>query len=378
VLSPQSLVVSLKKNTRALSKSAESIYYEFTLRNCSDEPLKGMKIEYRYFIELSSNRVELNNPKRVISGKLRVKLLDAGRTQKLRTKPVRDFEEVPNNGDNKFYDSETGNEYKIINNSAGRCRVTGIWIRIHGPAVDGKPTYRDFSDPEDLVSTQAWSEERIPLEEDFSFYDPVKPDKGIMPLDEVRNRGRAETSKEYHQWMRLVYDQFLLELSRKEVRELIDGVRFFYDSEYDSKGGGAALIGRKCMERKWFEDAVYWYEMSIAGGCKASRHGAHKQLIRLYASYEDASFRNGPKSVEYAELLLEEDKDNPWVLDLLARAYAANGQFNLAVKTQKFAIERFERAVGRGRSEYAEFRQRLVLYGNGELYLETDEDLTEG
>lgn len=370
ILSPHSLRLSMEKKTNRYGEHGEWVFYEIDIKNRTGGNIEGVMIEYRYFMKLSSNIYSAFDSTRVVSGKLNVGRMDDGSGKKLKTKPVRDFREFSVAAREKHYDVD-GNE-TIFDHSRplGECRVKGIWFRIYGPSVEGVPTYRDLCDPIYLLSSEDWDEKRSSLKDDFSFSNLKSPqsEKRIMSLEEVEERGRAETSTEYNGWMSLVYKQFCLELSIEEQRELIDGVTFFYNLDFDDGGGTAAYVASKCRKNGWLADAVKWYEIAMEGSADGDSYGVRRALINLYACSLDSQVRNGSKAVKLANILVEEDKKDPRVLDLLARAYAANDQFGLAVKTQKYAVERFERTSS-NQSDLVGFKERLELYKQGTPYL---------
>ncbi len=371
ILSERSLRVCLEKKVQSAGADTEFVSYEIKLWNQSGGPIDGLQIEYRYFMELSSSRTEIEDSMRVVGGHLNSGQLEDQSQQKLRTRTVRDFQEFNNYRPQKLYD-ENGNEYVFQDTDPlGECRIKGIWIRIHGPSVGGVPTYRDICDPESLDGLVSWDDKLPALEDGFSFSNmkPPRSEKKVMPLDEVKKRGKAETAIQQSEWMKAVRKQFEHELSSEEVRELNDGVRFFYNASFDTSGGTAAYMGSTCKSLGLLSEAVAWYEMAVR---EEDPCGIRRSLVMLYACSNDPSVRNGTKAVEHAKMALEKDEKDRRLLDLMARAYAANNQFDLAVATQRMALRRFEKVVGRNRSGYAEFKKRLKLYENGKLYIVKD------
>ncbi|MDF7801046.1 hypothetical protein P4C99_16335 [Pontiellaceae bacterium B1224] len=388
ILSPRSLLVSIEKTTGHKSEYKESFCYKIDLRNQSGGVLDDVKIEYRFFIHLYSDRFEIANPERVISGQLKLDRLDHLKEKTLETRYVLEFEEFPNNqSEFKHYDMN-GNEFTTKYKSHGRCVVEGIWIRIHGPSVDGEPTYRDICDPEHILYSVKWDEKRPPLGKRFTFTDFGKPDKDVMSLDEVQERGKPKDRREYSDWKDLVYDQMELKLSREEQQELLRGLMFFYNTDYETSANTAARIGSACKKIEWLEEAAKWYEIALEkekvthegekeykGSGRYLAAGVYRRaLINLYACSIDPAVRNGPKAVEYAGILLEYDSQDPRLLDLLARAYAANNEFELAVKTQRYAIRECADS-SKTRHDLPKYKERMELYQKGQPYLQKQADI---
>jgi tetratricopeptide (TPR) repeat protein len=95
---------------------------------------------------------------------------------------------------------------------------------------------------------------------------------------------------------------------------------------------------------------------------------AHGNAAWILATSREASIRNPTKAMEYAlaETKLPGGK-RAGVLDTLAAAYAANGQFDAARRLQEDAVSK----VG-GEDEKKKFAQRLRLYQQGTAYIESD------
>ena len=376
ILSPQSLKLSLEEKSITGSKGEKIIHYEVSVRNRSGADFDNVRIEYRFFLELTSARYDVTRPKRLVSGVLKTGSLADGREKTVRTGNAIDFEQLTSTHKTTYTDANgIARQSTTGGDSLGRCEVKGIWIRIQGPDVDGKPTYRDVCDPENLSSIVDWDDdERVPMEENFSFFDASKPDKDILSLEEVKKRGKAGSKQEYWEWMKLVYEQFRQDLSPAEMRQLEAGVRFFYNSDYDERGGDAAAIASHCKRYGLLTEAAYWYEIALKKTDDEDLSGIRMSLARIYSCAQDAKLRNGPKAVEYAAFAFEKDKKNERMMDLMARAYAANGQFDLAVKMQKQAVERYKRQrhAKDDNPTYIAYKKRLELYQNGKPYIETD------
>jgi len=96
---------------------------------------------------------------------------------------------------------------------------------------------------------------------------------------------------------------------------------------------------------------------------------ALNDLARLLATTEDTNLRNPTDAVKYAQRACELTKYNrPVLLDTLAAAYAAAGDFPHAVKTAERAVQ-LAQAMGKERLAQG-IRQHLDLYKSGRPYRE--------
>ena len=98
----------------------------------------------------------------------------------------------------------------------------------------------------------------------------------------------------------------------------------------------------------------YHQAMTLAAGDSP----AQLLLAWALATWPDERFRDGALAVELARGLVDPAvSDSPW--DLLAAAYAENGQFDQAIEAQNKYIEQLERA-GTPTEEVAAYQRRLV------------------
>ena len=89
---------------------------------------------------------------------------------------------------------------------------------------------------------------------------------------------------------------------------------------------------------------------------------ALKSLVDIFAGRLDEDFRRTTKAIEYANRAAEQtNRQNPFVLNLLALVYAANGQYDQAIVA---AEEGLKLATDAGANDLAEsMRRQLVVYG---------------
>lgn len=99
---------------------------------------------------------------------------------------------------------------------------------------------------------------------------------------------------------------------------------------------------------------------------------ALRNLAWIMATSPDASRRNPKQALEYALRAYQADGDRPTeVLDALAAAYAATGDFQAAVQMQQRAIDRARKNPLDTR--VPELQQRLALYKNQQPYIDQSE-----
>jgi tetratricopeptide (TPR) repeat protein len=89
----------------------------------------------------------------------------------------------------------------------------------------------------------------------------------------------------------------------------------------------------------------------------------------VFATWPDASLRDGARAVELA-LRAVEGNDDPGYRDTLAAAYAEAGRFEDAVREQAIAMQGIEAAGG----EAEGYAARLALYESGQPYRHSLED----
>lgn len=101
----------------------------------------------------------------------------------------------------------------------------------------------------------------------------------------------------------------------------------------------------------------------------------YNNLSWLLSTAPSAADRNGADAVRYGEKAVEiSGGDNPAELDTLANAYAENGQFAEAAKTEQKALEVLQ-AQGAAAERLARYRDRIALYQGSKNFRLTAADV---
>jgi len=88
----------------------------------------------------------------------------------------------------------------------------------------------------------------------------------------------------------------------------------------------------------------------------------------ILATCPEAEYRDGSRAISMSLKLLEQNQNDPTVLDNLAAGYAEIGDFTSAVDAQKKAIEALKQNPELAHSD--EFKLRLMQYQNNQAYRE--------
>ncbi len=114
-----------------------------------------------------------------------------------------------------------------------------------------------------------------------------------------------------------------------------------------------------------YAEALRLLEGGTAGGdvtCLAC-------LTWLLATCPDDKIRNGERALSLAQRLVSIDP-RPGHLDTLAAAYAANGRFDDAIRTQNQAIEKLKELKNHRASALVAMRNHLISYQAGKPWLD--------
>lgn len=353
ILSEKNLRISFRKKSEPVDEKVtpqkpgfdgEAVQYELILDNRTKESIEKLQIEYRYFITVDyrdSNRDEYVRP---VSGKITVEHIDPSSSVIVLTEPATFGERIRNVA---VYDSTTrrltGYDEKTVSDED----LEGIWLKIHGPEIDGVAMLRDACYPEGLMKKMEW---------DTSI---------SRGKEQALKRGLAMSAMEFSEWICesvLGINESLDEAGAREISDFTEG---FYEDHYDPSGDSAMLIAVAYYFRGMYDLSVHWLEKEHEQ--RRFPWFADELLAELYSSAPGVC--DGQKAVRQAEQIVAVNKRNPnaWELSILASAYARDGQYGKAVETQERALA----ALGsKKRKEYYQetFQRRLELFKAGKPY----------
>ena len=212
--------------------------------------------------------------------------------------------------------------------------------------------------PENILSLQKLVSAYTELKEYELCIDPLKKLLEIMP-DSVETNYRLAMN--YH------YLTKYPEALQRCLRTL----------ELDPKHLKAHLcLSQTYLKMNRLKEAIAQYESALK--LKSDMLSTHNTIAWLQATQKDPQLYNPQSALVHAqkaaELTLDEitgKYTNPQILDTLAAAYAANGQFDSAVET---AQEALSLASSAGQNTVAaNIKKRLKLYKNARPYFENSQ-----
>ena len=120
--------------------------------------------------------------------------------------------------------------------------------------------------------------------------------------------------------------------------------------------------------------SIRWLEEAYKADTRASLIAAN-DLSWLLSTTTDAQYRDTKRALDIAEGMVKKGATSPSNLDTLAAAYAANGEFEKAIKAQEAAITAQDKAIAKiTDAEQVELKkvleQRLNDYKQGKPWLE--------
>jgi hypothetical protein len=315
------LRVSVKKRKGPSSDSGSTIHYDVELDNRSEVSFENVSIDYRLYItERGYNGREDND--RCVAGRLNVGAIKEGGKGTFSTIPemlLKDFKTVTII--TSYDDGSTSHDTEVV--KLREDRVEGIWLRINGPAIGETPLVRTITLPDDLEKKVSWIE---------------KPAK-----TQVTSNGKKSSKK-----------------AKKSLEELLASYK------RKSTAENAVEIGKKYLRDAKVRDLQQAEEWMDVAAKRGSVNG-YNALALFYASSRVVELRDGEKAVKYALLVKKKHGRDDWVMDTLACAYARNGQFDLAVKTQEYAYKKAMKNSWSAKQKQG-FHDRLQLFKQGKAW----------
>jgi tetratricopeptide (TPR) repeat protein len=339
------------------AEKEEQLHFDVRLKNESADPIEGFRIEYRYFIRMVRLGGGLDDVWSQVSGYIEMESINPGEEKLISTAPVilGNYYRTASEKTGSKYGNGT---YEYDNRAVkiGRDQLEGIWLKI-SDLVGGSSVLREVSMPTDYYKKKEWNAS--------VFRTTTAALYGPETLEEIKLRGRAEDLEQFQKWMRLFESKFPL-MSTKEKRVQLEGLNFYYEAEYDPKGKYAYMIASHCRLRDLAPEAAKWYQtlLETDDPLEHQRMGAYLMLGVIYSSGPDETVYDGAKAVHYAQLAVEMDSKSWSAYDVLAAAYARNGQFDLAIQAENEAIK----LVKNGSTTQEQYRERLALYQSGKPY----------
>ncbi len=340
------------------------------LKNLTDAPIQGLSIEYRFLVGIADARED--------EVAYRVPGLISGVSLGPRESKELETDAIPLVQHwiwGTVATDERGDDGKFLTEDrdlkCGADYPKGIWLKLCGSGTDGVSVVRDVCVPEGLDESVFW--------DDWAPDGPKSAKVGPDSLEAYRLRGTADSPSQYKRWMDQLFAGNLYRADANEVDLRQAGMKVFYEPDNDPDGIWAMRMAGYCRDHSLYPAAVHWYAVAIPLMSSGKRHVENKtnitrmmaKLSEIYSSAPDENVWDGAKAIKYAQAALEQDKKNDERFELLARAYARNGQFDLAVKTQKEAIERLQK-TRKDEDDLAAYQKRLELYQNEQPYTEPE------
>lgn len=261
----------------------------------------------------------------------------------------------------------------ILDEEEHEDEIKGVWVRIKGPQLRGKTVSREVCLPEKIRTEQSWTEVRKTASTDL--LNPYR----LKKKESLRKAGTKPSDKnEYDLWFYEIsregdYYMHSRPVKLEDAKKSYEELKAFYDPQYESSSGGCARsVAKLAYMVRDYKGCAEWYEISLKGeGSTASRC----ELSSLYSSGVPGVI-NAERAIELAKLVVAEDEENHWYLDLLARGYARAGQFDRAIETQEKIIEVLKKKLKKEHLESSlkQPKDRLELYKQGKPYYDQPAD----
>jgi TPR repeat protein len=190
-------------------------------------------------------------------------------------------------------------------------------------------------------------------------------------------RGVAQNDAEAISWYRKAAEQGYIvaqcnlgssyEFGRCVEKDEAEAVKWYRKAADQGDDEGQCSLANMCCSGRGIakdeHEAVKLYRKSAEQG----NVNAQNDLAWLYATSSDPDLRSGKEAVAYALKAVAADSDEDAYIDTLAAAYARDGQFDKAVKTQIRALELFD-VHGCDVAGRKELEERLDIYKKKEAY----------
>ncbi len=327
----------------------EYVDYELTMDNRTGAALERVRVEYRCLVERSGSKGHSDDAAWV-SGKLEVggsagKGKNSYKTPSICLETTYEVQEEH---------TATWNDRSTVRAKLWTDDVCGVWFKVYGPSLDGVQVVREICLPSDFPRRHSWSSAEEGITNSASEPFSATPKNG--------GEERLESSEYNHAFTKMMNGS--RGSNRKTQAERLKERIVFYDAQHDDDFSGyySSKIGMLYKQGGDFELALSWYEKSLQAGGEY----AHRGLAVLYASGSPETY-DGAKAVEHALIALEGHKKDYYVLEILACAYARDGQFKMAIRTQKEVIDRLQKSSGY-KANCTEYKMRLELYKSGKPF----------
>ncbi len=127
--------------------------YEIVLQNRSKKPITGLKLEYRYFVMVSTDEGE--SLKELGPRTISVDSIGAGERVTLKTENIA----IGETYDRKRVEDPLRRAEDVVAyeyTKVSEDDLQGIWLKIYGPKIGDETAVRDVTDPDDLQEDYTW------------------------------------------------------------------------------------------------------------------------------------------------------------------------------------------------------------------------------
>ncbi len=345
-MSNSKLRIVVDKIKKSAGKAGDDVRYVVTFQNRAKVPFENLKVDYRFYIKGKGYQGR-DAEDRCVAGTLEPEtILPNGRV--VCETPV---ERLPEEYETRY--EEATDAYGHVSRIAITVKVRdydarGLWLRINGGSFGGNPLIRDVMYPDDLSDDVEWIASPRKISE-TSTSDPKNPSSS-GEADALMEEG-----EKYLKGMGVEADPAkAMELFEKAYALAPDAPR-------------AVRIGKVYVHNSTLRDyakAEEWMD-------KAAGHGScigYNSLALIFSTNKNSRFHNGELAVKFALKAVEVEGEEDWLLDTLACAYARNGQFELAVKTEEKAYTKAKLRGSWPQKELDAYKERLECFRQGKAW----------